>query len=204
MVRAGLVTCLVFNLQAQVREQSPVTETAGITVLVVDKGGVPVPEADVEVRDSHDTVVIHETLKNGLFEIPDLGFGPHTIVVGKDRCGEVQVKNLVFVWDVHQIIRIVSNVCPHSGATGGSGCFVLFRVKNTRGEPVVGATMKGDAILQETVTDIYGRSSAILGANSSDTFTIQLDDYIPARVHVACGFFGTVRREIVLSLDRVR
>jgi hypothetical protein len=64
--------------------------------------------------------------------------------------------------------------------------------------------MKGDAILQETVTDIYGRSSAILGANSSDTFTIQLDDYIPARVHVACGFFGTVRREIVLSLDRVR
>lgn len=193
MIRVSLIICLVFNGVAQVREQSP-----GITVLVVDRSGVPVHETDIEVRDSHDTVVIHGTVQNGLFEISDLEFGTHTIVVGKNRCGEVQVRNLVFFWDVHQIIRIVSNVCPHSGATGGSGCSVLFRVKSTRGEPVVGATVTGDTIRQKTVTDIYGRSKAILGANSSDTFTIQLDEYVPAQVHVSCGLFGTVRREIIL------
>jgi hypothetical protein len=174
-------------------------EQPGITVIVVDTHDKPVIETDIEIRDSHDRIVSKGIVRAGRFEILDLGFGPHSIIVQKGRCGEVELKNIFFYMDSHPTFRIVANDCPHSGAQAGSGCIAIFRVRNEHDDRITGAVIEARRTQQKVATDSYGRGTAVIGEGQFEVFTIEASGYRPQRLSLECKMFGDINKEIVLS-----
>jgi hypothetical protein len=174
----------------------------GITIIIVDADNSPVREVDVEVRDRKGDVVLRGAAQNGVFEIQDLGFGPHSIVVGKGRCGEVELKRIYFYMDSHTTYRMVHNGCPHSGASSGSGCLVTFRVRTAGAGQITGAVISAGTTRQVAVTDTYGRATAVIGDHQTEQFTVEAADHRSESVELKCSFPGMVNREVVLSRRR--
>lgn len=176
-------------------------EGPGITVIVVDGHARPVRELDIEVQNSLGSPVLRGFVHDGRFEIADLPFGPHSLVVGKGRCGQVELKGIRFFMDSHPIFRIIHNDCPHTGDGFGSGCNVTFRSRGAAG-PVARAVIIEKRTHRRLLTDSYGRAVSIIGNGQSEEFTVESHGYESITFTLSCKAFGLIEKDIILESKR--
>lgn len=188
-------TALALAMLTAVSNASQIT-SPGITILVLNETLTLAKEVDVEVHDLAGTTVLAGKTTNGAFEIADLGFGPHSVIVGRGTCGEVRLNNIYFYLDAHPVFRVVRNRCPNGGDGYGFGCEIRFRIRDNSGKALPGAAILARASGEKIIADAFGRAVAKIGRGRTETFEISSPGYPKQSEIVECKRYEIFQKEI--------
>ena len=163
----------------------------GITMHVMTPNGTPVANQHIDiVGPSGKPVLAGITGTDGDFEVLDLEYGNHSIIVERGTCLEVRLEKIQFPLEGQLLLTVVRNECsPHSGDGQASGCSANFRVRDSEGRAVAGARITSRESPTGGITDAFGRAFFLLAvaASSASLYTITMVGYAPLELKVACG-----------------
>jgi hypothetical protein len=175
-----------------------------IQVYVVHFDGAPADGVPVEfVGPKGDTVANGKTT-DGKFEVLDLDFEAHTIIVNRGRCSESSIAKVYFRPGNTDLYRVVLNHCYGSGTIVGSGCIFHFRVRDPHGTAVAGAAISKGNEAVGAITDRYGRAVFPVAENTVTRFEVSAPAYRFESFAMQCPSFGVYRKYITLQPESRR
>ena len=172
-----------------VRVTAPNGRRPGVAVSVIEKNG-RIQEQDQEKSD---------------LRFCDLGGLPVTVKVGEDgTCNQVIVREVPVGWEEPYFLSVLYDPVPCLHDLPRSPvptCRVVFRVKDSTGQWVPGATINiAQPVTKELRTDRFGRSSLLIKLGDSVT-GIAINQQASAHFKYQCALGESVH-EVQLSLRR--
>ena len=167
---------------------------------IIDSHGKPT-DAPVELIDQ-DGHVETSLIAHGKASICDIGFGPHTIRIGTDKCsGYVTIHGVSLVHGFSRTFTAVWDGCP-TGVdmmTLPPSCQVAFRVTSPDGKKLIEAeaTKEGDATKYHA--DSYGRFFLAVRNGAAKNFTFSAPGYVDTVVHLSCKRYENIEKSVQLT-----
>jgi hypothetical protein len=190
-VRLFLLIILLLQLRAAA------ADFCAAYVKVARSDGKPV-EAPIALIDADGNVESSTIAHQGRASICDIGFGPHTIRIGKIECGGyVTIHNVSLVYGFPQNFSAVWDGCRNIDLmTIPPSCSVAFRVTSADGKKLgnADAAIEGDETTYHA--DTYGRFFLSVGNGSAKDFTFSAPGYADQRANITCKRYENIEKLI--------
>jgi hypothetical protein len=180
--------------------QMAAADFCAIYVNVINSTGKPI-DAPVALIDKDGNVETSIIAQNGKATLCDIGFGPHTIRVGKLECsGYVTIHNISLIYGLAQSFTATWDGCRNvEMMTLPPSCQVAFRVTSSDNKKLndAEATKKGDTAKYHA--DSYGRFFLDVANGSKVDFTFSAHGYRERMVSVPCEHFENIEKSVQLD-----
>lgn len=170
-----------------------------IKLIVTTDDGRPIPSTAAELRDRSGRVVARTPIKNGTGEFCDFGIGPHSILIGGNSCGAVEIKNVHLRYKLPQTFDVILNLCLGEGDEEGNACFKYVRVLGDDGKPISYAHVERVSSSETNLTDRYGRIFLTVDPGKQDSFVFSKEGYKSSKLQFNCGPIGRSETAVVLK-----
>ncbi len=185
-----------------IRLQAQTGSYCSLVVRVTDPQGFPLV-AKVTVTEGGSRRITMKSAETGLAEFCDLGIKPVEITVGQGGCDEVDVKDVELHWGRTRSLPLIYAPCWLTGdPPPGTGCEILLRFLDARGNPVPGAMIAVDGVAQPEISDVFGRLRTGAGFDTTLHATGSAPGFISRRLTAACSRTEPILEQDV-SLDRI-
>jgi hypothetical protein len=167
----------------------------GLTVHVLS-GEKPASFSRVRLVAPDGTVVRDDEVRGGEDRICDFGPGPHTLIVGEERCFPTTITDVRLDLDRPLEFSVRLNWC-REGMVTANLCRLLLRVADSLGRPIRDATAtlpKRDPVM----TDDYGRALIVALSEPKETLIITKPGFSPLNVEFSCMKLGTLEEKRVI------
>ena len=167
------------------------TNTAGNTAGIAN--------ISVSLLNAQGVEVSKTEAHKGIAEFCDLGFGMHTIVVGRiGECGVVRLENIRVWQQVPQVLRVVMNTCGQD--VTASGCIAYFRVSSAS-EKISQATVQAEDGAYDWRTDKYGRIWLGVARGGTASYSFTAKGFRRRTVTLKCDELKVIEMHVVLERE---
>ena len=144
----------------------------------------PVRLAFVSLVNSEGETVAREEIRDGVARFCDFGFGDHSIILNRGRCGEVRVGYIRIDYRRQQTFDVVYPVClePQVWAS----CLYFLRATSNSGIPIASARLTKEDGTVVTSADQFGRMIARIEIGSSPVAVVRSGGYDEKVINLPC------------------
>lgn len=171
-----------------------------IYVDVINSSGKPI-NAPVALIDKDGNVETSVVAQNGKASLCDIGFGPHTIRMGKLECsGYLTIHNISLSDGVEQRFAATWDGCRNIDVmTIPPSCQVAFRVTSPDHKKLNYAEATKEGSSTKYHADSYGRFFLAVANGSKADFTFSAQGYLNKVVTVPCEHFENIEKSVQLD-----
>lgn len=177
-------------------------EFCAIKVHVTDTSGAGLT-LPLALSNSEGKVVALSRTQDGQGEICDVGFGTHTLTIGRyEACHPVAIEGIRITGLQPLVFRVSLPFCMTSGDRVYVACFAHIRVADQTGKPIPAAKIDMDAHPGSIIADSYGRAMTHIDRDRLIRVRVTARGYSAAETAIDC--MKPVVVEKLITLQRLR